>query len=1135
MELARQPGTPVANQFPAVEPPGATRIAIVGEAPGRDEDYQGVPFVGESGRLLDSALGRVGLARNQCFVGNVCQHRPGEDNDFARLKWDGPEVQDGIKQLRDDLEKFNPTMVLALGNAALHLFKHGNVAPGRDGWEYAWPSKISDWRGSLGWSEGFDVKFMATWHPAAVARDYGLQGYYIALPRLVGDLERLRTEAPDRELELPACRVGVVGRDHTLDEGIAALAMFEQEARLVSFDLEGGCGNVTCLAFSRSSGSALVFPLAHIDGTSVWSENDEVRVWAAVKSLLENPRVPKLAQNGGKYDFYVLAWSYGIVVQGYDHDTMQAWWELFPELSKSLATQCSLLTKQPFYKPDKEDGELKFASDDEFWGYNGLDAARTFECLERELALMTPGQRAHYDWNMRLMPALMYMELRGFGVSKEVVGRLRVEATAGLLTYQAKIDAEQCKLEAGGPLERFRALAADGWSDERAFAKLVLERLGGKNPRVRREVVMERWQPMKLGGSKKSPKWGKNGKILTSIAEPDRAVEGPEPAPGCELWLKPMPKTIQKLFPVEPARLDDIAPHVLKPNQEAWSEVKRTWKEIKHAKRTRQVAVDGNGIEESDDRARNQASAEDAEGSAAAGEKVSEATSSQEVREVPDQRIRSNSTQISKRQIEPCCERVSSEKRHLETRNVDAEEPDAKNQLHREDVGERVGRLKDLSTRLSLALNLSVNIGSNAEDGDTQRFLYDTCGLPRVFKHVKTGRLSKESEADTKRRAAGQKTAVPAGKKVSTDQGALDKLYADTQDERALWVLQLRRLRKALQDLDVEVDPDGRIRCSLTLVKDTGRMAAAKATQGTGTNLMAWNKDLRKVCVADEGRDLYRFDLEGADSWTVAAELAALGDDTMLEDLRARLKPAKVLCVAYLRPGNLSSREEIKAKLKELEPGMDAWIYPGAKSSIHGSSYGAGWATIKDTVLKYSLADLPLDLSKTKPIVLSKAQVEAFQGAALQRYQLKRWHEAEGKAMMKRGFIETSPGHIRMFYGRKAEWDARVGRNVPCHETLKQWLADKPQFYTTYALKMALWRLWSDEGNRTSEGDLLVEPLLCVHDSLDMQVAEELRGRAPGMIKAWFDNPLEIAGQMITIPAEGKRGKDWGLEDGEKL
>ena len=59
-----------------------SRIVIVGEGPGRNEDEQGKPFVGRSGQLLDQMLEQVGLSRNRnVFITNIVKCRPPENRD----------------------------------------------------------------------------------------------------------------------------------------------------------------------------------------------------------------------------------------------------------------------------------------------------------------------------------------------------------------------------------------------------------------------------------------------------------------------------------------------------------------------------------------------------------------------------------------------------------------------------------------------------------------------------------------------------------------------------------------------------------------------------------------------------------------------------------------------------------------------------------------------------------------------------------------------------------------------------------------------------------------------------------------------------------------------------------------------
>lgn len=198
----------IPNQFP--ERTGPYRIALVGEAPGLDEERLLLPFVGSSGKLLNSLLSSIGLSREECFVGNVARRRP-PANLFAAFKWEGEEVQGGVAQLLCDLDRWQPNVVVTLGNAPLHLFKHGNTPPPRSksGDEIKWPSSVSKWRGSLFASHASlreddsrltpspPWKCLSTYHPAFILRAWGRKF------DLRQDLIRARQEGSSPELELP--------------------------------------------------------------------------------------------------------------------------------------------------------------------------------------------------------------------------------------------------------------------------------------------------------------------------------------------------------------------------------------------------------------------------------------------------------------------------------------------------------------------------------------------------------------------------------------------------------------------------------------------------------------------------------------------------------------------------------------------------------------------------------------------------------------------------------------------------------------------------------------------------------------------------------------------------------------------
>jgi uracil-DNA glycosylase family 4 len=91
-------------------------LMLVGEAPGFHEDKQGVPFVGQAGKLLDRLLAGIGLTRGDVYVANVLKCRPPGNRDPLP---DEIEACDG--HLWKQIELIRPGVVAALGNFATKL------------------------------------------------------------------------------------------------------------------------------------------------------------------------------------------------------------------------------------------------------------------------------------------------------------------------------------------------------------------------------------------------------------------------------------------------------------------------------------------------------------------------------------------------------------------------------------------------------------------------------------------------------------------------------------------------------------------------------------------------------------------------------------------------------------------------------------------------------------------------------------------------------------------------------------------------------------------------------------------------------------------------------------------------------
>ncbi|MCX6643272.1 MAG: uracil-DNA glycosylase [Candidatus Bathyarchaeota archaeon] len=89
-------------------------IFLVGEAPGRDEDEQGRPFVGSAGKLLNKLLSQAKLLRNDVYIGNVVKRRPQGNRRPIR-----EELEACAPYIEEQLEIIQPKIVAPMGNSAL--------------------------------------------------------------------------------------------------------------------------------------------------------------------------------------------------------------------------------------------------------------------------------------------------------------------------------------------------------------------------------------------------------------------------------------------------------------------------------------------------------------------------------------------------------------------------------------------------------------------------------------------------------------------------------------------------------------------------------------------------------------------------------------------------------------------------------------------------------------------------------------------------------------------------------------------------------------------------------------------------------------------------------------------------------
>lgn len=130
---------------------------IIGEAPGRKEIEDGRPFVGRSGELLDSALERAGLLREQLYVTNVYKGDVGTGNRNPTRE----EILDHSELLDEELSAVNPSAILLLGRVATNSF-------------LPYGGGMAELVGRPLVVRGYTI--IPCWHPAYILRNYSRLG-----------------------------------------------------------------------------------------------------------------------------------------------------------------------------------------------------------------------------------------------------------------------------------------------------------------------------------------------------------------------------------------------------------------------------------------------------------------------------------------------------------------------------------------------------------------------------------------------------------------------------------------------------------------------------------------------------------------------------------------------------------------------------------------------------------------------------------------------------------------------------------------------------------------------------------------------------------------------------------------------
>ena len=125
-------------------------VMMIGEAPGADEDEQGLPFVGRAGKLLDQIILAMGFGVDDIYITNILKSRPPENRDPKK-----EEIKACWPYLEEQIQLIQPEVIITLGKPAANTLLDRN-------------SSMGDMQGRWFSYEGIPV--MSTYHPAYLLR-----------------------------------------------------------------------------------------------------------------------------------------------------------------------------------------------------------------------------------------------------------------------------------------------------------------------------------------------------------------------------------------------------------------------------------------------------------------------------------------------------------------------------------------------------------------------------------------------------------------------------------------------------------------------------------------------------------------------------------------------------------------------------------------------------------------------------------------------------------------------------------------------------------------------------------------------------------------------------------------------------
>jgi DNA polymerase I-like protein with 3'-5' exonuclease and polymerase domains/uracil-DNA glycosylase len=412
---------------------------VIGEAPGREEELQGIPFVGPSGALLNSLLQKAGLSRESAFVTNVVRERPPGNDISAWIsdrktppgpewkhifgRWCHPNVARGVDSLYAEIEEVSPKIIIALGNTPLWALS-GNVG-------------IMKWRGSRLSPPGVQCNVLPTIHPAACLRQRELT------PILLMDLKRARAIYEGTQTPRVYKFLAPPSFDDAMGylENLLRRATDSRDSLVLSGDLETRSGHIACFGIADSASTAICIPFLRDSADSLfyWTEEQETVLIRKIIQLFLSPNITWIGQNY-LYDCQYFHRFWG-AVPAKIWDTMIGHHSIYSNLRKGLDFLSSMYAQDHVYWKDEIKNWDPAIGEQQLWAYNCKDCCITYEIWDKIIEEQaSEGVSEHFYFQQSLFMPVLRMMNRGIRLDTDQRTVLRRDLTKLGIDRQEKLD-----------------------------------------------------------------------------------------------------------------------------------------------------------------------------------------------------------------------------------------------------------------------------------------------------------------------------------------------------------------------------------------------------------------------------------------------------------------------------------------------------------------------------------------------------------------------------------------------------------------------------------------------------------------------------------------------------------------------